>query len=176
MKRLSERERGNLNQIRLMTTAYLCHGDHMLLMQRSAEREFLPSIWSGVGGHVEYPEHTDLRAACRREIGEETGFGDDDVTGLTLRYVLLRQRRDELRQQFVYFGTALTRQTRTTAEGVLHWIPCLDVLRHPMSESNRLMLGHYLTEGDPHAVMVGVLSGDTGSPRIQWAPVSDWEA
>lgn len=158
-----------------MTTAYLCHGDCMLLMHRSAERQFLPNIWSGVGGHIEPLEFADLGAACRREIEEETGLGDHDVEGLILRYVLLRQRRDELRQQFIYFGTALTRETRATAEGVLHWIPFSDVLHHPMSESNRLMLTHYFAERPQDTAMVGILSGGLAS-ETRWAPVSDWEA
>ena len=158
-----------------MTTAYLRHGDRMLLMQRSAERQFLPSIWSGVGGHVEHHEFADLQGACRREIGEETGLGDDDIEGLTLRYVLLRQRQDELRQQFIYFGTAVTREVCTTEEGVLKWVPFQEVLSQAMTVSNRLTLAHYFTEGPQATVMVGVLSGES-SPRIRWAPVSDWEA
>ena len=159
-----------------MTTAYLCHGDGMLLMQRSPEREFLPGMWSGVGGHVEYHEFGDLRAACLREIGEETGLGEDDIEGLTLRYVLLRQRRDELRQQFIYFAAAKTMETCMTEEGVLHWVLSQDVLSKPMTDSNRMMLAHYFTEGPQDLIMVGVLSGEVASPQIRWAPVSDWEA
>jgi len=46
-KRLKNRERCDLNWTRLMTTAYLRHGDCMLLMQRAAERQFRPGIWFG---------------------------------------------------------------------------------------------------------------------------------
>lgn len=129
----------------------------------------------GVGGYVEHHEFADLQAACRREIGEETGLGDDDIEGLTLRYVLLRQRQDELRQQFIYFGTAVIREVCMTEEGVLKWVPFQEVLSQAMTVSNRLTLAHYFTEGPQATVMVGVVSGES-SPRIRWAPVSDWEA
>lgn len=85
MKRLSERECGNLNQIRLMTTAYLCHGDRMLLMQRSAEREFLPSIWSGVGGHVETGDE------LYRTVGGATEPADREPYADRLRDWIARQ-------------------------------------------------------------------------------------
>lgn len=164
-----------MNRIRIMTTAYLRHGDDMLLMQRSPKREFLPGIWSGVGGHVECCELGDIRTACLREVGEETGLGAADIDNLTLRYVLLRQRRDELRQQFIYFGTARIAETRPTHEGYLHWVPSGDVLTKPMTASNRMMLEHYFSKGLHDLAMVGVLSDDRASARIRWSPVSDWE-
>lgn len=159
-----------------MTTAYLHHGDRLLLMQRSPARQFLPGVWSGVGGHVECHEFHDLRAACVREIREETGLGEADIEGLTLRYVILRQRQDELRQQFIYFGRAKTMETSVTEEGVLHWVPSSEVLTKSMTESNRMMLAHYYAEGPQDTILVGVLSGEHSPPRIAWSPVSDWEA
>lgn len=164
-----------LNRLRTITTAYLSHDNRLLLMQRSPQRDFLPGVWSGIGGHVECHEVGDVQAACLREIDEETGLGEADIEGLTLRYLLLRQRKDELRQQFIYFGTAKTPETRPTMEGQLHWVPFRDVLMQPMTDSNRMMLEHYFTEGPQDLVMVGVLSGRLLCPEIRWSPISDWD-
>jgi len=91
-----------------MTTAYLFHDDSILLMERSLQRTFLPGLWVGVGGHVEPGEYAHLMASCLREIAEETGLCPEDISDLRLRYILLRQRGNGLRQHFVYFGTAST--------------------------------------------------------------------
>ena len=165
----------DLNRFRVMTAAYLIHGPRILLMERSPDRDFLPGIWAPVGGHVEHHEFGDLSAACLREIEEETGLPEGAIEGLTLRYVLLRRRRDELRQQFIYFGTTKRTDVRASPEGTLHWVPAPEVLQKPMTESNRRMLAHHFTEGPQAVPLVGVLSNESASLEIQWAPLSDWQ-
>lgn len=165
-----------LNSLRIMTTAYLFHKESVLLMERSFQRSFLPTVWSGIGGHVKPIEAADLVSACSREIEEETGLQPEDVQGLVLRYVILRQRKYELRQQFIYFGTTTKTELATTDEGTLHWIPANEVFDYKMTDSNRLMLRHYFDTEPSNQVWVGTMYGESGEPRIHWASMSDWEA
>ncbi|QSO55251.1 NUDIX domain-containing protein [Alicyclobacillus curvatus] len=132
-------------------------------------------IWSGIGGHVESNEHGDLRSACLREIKEETGLQSEDVKELALRYVILRQRKQELRQQFIYFGTTTKTELGTTDEGTLHWMPTSQVFNCKMTDSNRLMLMHYFDNEPSSRVWVGTTYGEAGQARMNWASMSDWE-
>lgn len=163
-----------LNSIRVMTSAYLFYGDSVLLMQRSPRKKFMPNVWAAVGGHVEPGEHGDLLQSCLREIAEETGIQPSQLNGFSLRYVLLRQRNKELRQQFVYFGTTTTADIGSTDEGTLHWIPYHEVFNRRMTDSNRLMLEHYFGNTDDKQIWVGTLQGVNGGAVVRWAPMSDW--
>lgn len=144
-------------------------------MKRSPRKTFMPNLWAAVGGHVESGEHEDLRQSCLREIAEETGIQPSQLQELSLRYVLLRQRNKELRQQFVYFGTTTTTDIGSTDEGTLHWIPCHEVFDRPMTDGNRLMLEHYFANTEDKQIWVGTLQGVNGEPIVRWAPMSDWE-
>ena len=165
-----------LNSLRVMTTAYLFHKGSVLLMERSSQRSFLPGLWSGIGGHVDPTEYGDLRNACLREIEEETGLQSEHVQELVLRYVILRQRKHELRQQFIYFGTTSKTELDTTDEGTLHWRPLNQVFECRMTDSNRLMLRHYFDNDQSNQVWVGTMYGEVGEPSIHWALMSDWES
>ena len=164
-----------LNSLRVMTTAYLFHKDSVLLMKRSSQRSFIPGVWSGVGGHVHSNEFADIKAACFREIEEETGLRLTNIQSFSLKYVLLRIRNNELRQQFVYFGTTNTNQIGVTDEGTLHWIPSNHVFEYRMTDSNRLMLEHYFDNPPSNEVWVGTMRGDEMQPQTNWALMSDWE-
>lgn len=164
-----------INSLRVMTTAYLFHKDNVLLMERSSQKSFIPGVWSGIGGHVESTEYNDLMSACLREIEEETGLLSDDVQELALRYVILRERESELRQQFIYFGTVTKTELATTNEGTLHWIPSKDIFNRKMSDSNRLMLEHYFQNQDTDVVIVGTMFGEEMTPNVHWGLMSDWE-
>lgn len=164
-----------INALRVMTTAYLFRDNHVLLMERSSQRDFIPGIWSGVGGHVEPHEYGDIRSSCLREIEEETRLRSEDLQDLRLRYVILRQRRAELRQQFIYFGATAKRELAATAEGTLHWIPSHQVFDYRMTDTNRLMLRHYFDNGLSEKVWVGTMRGEDSEPKMNWALMSDWE-
>lgn len=158
-----------------MTTAYLLNNGNVLLMERSSQKSFIPGVWSGIGGHVEPTEYGDLKSACLREIEEETGLQSADMQDLVLSYVILRQRKHELRQQFIYFGRTTTTELGTTDEGTLHWIPSSQVFDCRMTDSNRLLLKHYFDNEPSNQVWVGTMYGEVGESKIQWALMSDWE-
>lgn len=160
---------------RIMTAAMLFHGDELLMMERSMQRTLSPGMWAAVGGHLEPDELSRPRDACLREIAEETGFEPKDVADLTLRYVLLRNKEGELRQQYIYSGTALRKDFIDSDEGKLHWIPTARVLDRTIPYIFRKTLERFLSVGPEPQVWVGIarLNESDGKPCMDWSPLSD---
>lgn len=162
---------------RMMAAAMLFHGDELLMMERSMSRTLNPGMWAAVGGHLEPDELSRPRDACLREIYEETGFGPDDIVDLQLRYILLRNKENELRQQFIYSGVTKRKTFVDTDEGRLHWIPVDQVLNRDRDIPYifRMALDHYFRLGPSEHVWVGIANLDpsTVQPRVDWVPLTD---
>jgi 8-oxo-dGTP diphosphatase len=159
----------------MIAAAMLFHGDELLMMKRSMTRTINPGMWAAVGGHMEQEEIGSPKEACYREIFEETGFAREDVGELTLRYILLRNKNGELRQQFIYSGHVKRRDFVDTDEGTLHWIPLGRVLDREIPYIYRKALKHYMSVGPQQHAWVGVANYDERQqgPRIDWVPLSD---
>lgn len=153
----------------------LFHGDELLMMKRSAKRTLNPGMWAAVGGHLEPDELGRPRDACLREIAEETGLLEHDIEALTLRYVLLRNNKGELRQQFIYSGRAKRKDVIDTDEGELHWIPRADVLDRDIPYIFRATLEHYFRVGETDFAWVGIARANpqTGEAGVDWVPLTD---
>lgn len=161
-------------EVRQMSTAFLTNENHVLLMKKQSSRLSDRPFWSGLGGHLEPEELNAPMKACYREIHEESGLTAEKIEGLELRYILLRLKENEIRQQFVYFGEAKTRNVTASAEGELHWIHKDAIHDLPMSRIIRLMLEHFEADPDNPFITVGVISVDpNGNPGIQWSAMQD---
>jgi len=161
-----------------MAAAFLWNGSDVLLMHRSASRLLYPNLWGGVGGHIEPHEASTPDSACLREIAEETGITSADLTGFRLRYIILRLRGTEIRQQYIYFGVSSTRRVRTTTEGELHWVREAELFDRQLIPTTRLLLEHYVRNRstEPDTIWVGVLTGaGYGLPAVSWSRLQDWE-
>ncbi|MBO9610525.1 MAG: NUDIX domain-containing protein [Paenibacillaceae bacterium] len=157
-----------------MATAFLFRGDEVLLMRKANSRIADRPFWSGLGGHVEAVELNHPRSACLREIYEESGFAESELSELRLRYLLLRIKGDEIRQQFVYFGTTARSDFVNSEEGELHWVRRAEVLGLPMSAIVRAMLAYDFERADSSGIRVGTItSGKDGAPLMQWAELND---
>lgn len=162
--------------LRMMSTALLWNSrDELLMMKRSLTRTLSPGLWAAIGGHLEPDELSNPRAACLREIWEETGIEHDEIHGLRLQYILLRLNGQEVRQQFFYVGSTDVNPRITSPEGDLHWVPRELALERPLPFIFRSLLEHYLANGpspDPWIGSAGI-SKENGLPTIHWNPFVD---
>ncbi|MEC0269825.1 MULTISPECIES: NUDIX hydrolase [Paenibacillus] len=162
--------------LRMMSTALLWNSrNELLMMKRSLTRTLSPGLWAAIGGHLEPDELNNPRAACLREIWEETGIEHDEIQGLRLQYILLRLNGQEVRQQFFYVGSTDVNPRITTPEGELHWVPKDLVLERPLPFIFRNLLEHYLDVGPTTTPWIGSAGVNEQShlPTIHWHPFVD---
>ena len=103
----------------------------------------------GIGGHFEKEELNDARAALLREVEEEIGLHEEDLEELQLRYITLRRKNGEIRQNYYFFarlapGAVLS---DTCDEGVLEWVPFEAVCDRTMPHTASFVVKHYLETG-----------------------------
>lgn len=165
----------NTIHTRLFAAAYLLNSDRILLMKRADTHKLFPSVWAPVGGHIEPHELNRPEAACLREVAEETGICPADINELTLKYITIRIKGNEIRQQYLYFGRITLTEFSSCPEGELHLVPIAELLNRPLSIVNRMTLEHYLEHGQHTSdVIVGTVSESEGLPHITWVPLQDW--
>lgn len=83
------------NRLRNMTTLYIQSEGQFLMLYRIGSRVVEPS-WCGIGGHFEKGELNDPEQCILRELEEEVGLTENDITSLRLKYVTLRYKNDEI--------------------------------------------------------------------------------
>lgn len=150
--------------LRNMTSVYLSRDDGcMLLLYRVGSRVVSPS-WCGIGGHFEKDELNDARACALRELREEIGICEDDLADFRLRYVTLRLKNGEIRQNYYFFadlrlGAAVY---PVCEEGTLAWIPRGEVLKKEMPFTAKYVLEHYITVGEHSSALYGGFASEEG--------------
>ena len=133
-------------RLRNMTSLYIVSDDAALCLYRVGSRVIAPSF-VGIGGHFEPEELNDPKACILREMQEELGLTENDVEGLTLRYITHRLMEGEIRQNYYFFGKLKEERELTSTEGNLRWIPFDEVEQLYMPVSAKHMILHYLKEG-----------------------------
>jgi len=161
-------------EFRQMTTAFIFNENKVLMIKKSLSQLHNSVFWSGLGGHLEPNELNKPREACLREIYEESGIVESDIDDLRLRYILLRIKEDEIRQQFVYFGKTKQNEIVISDEGELFWIDESELLDLDLSRIIRGMLEHYLLNKEKQETVVGVITlNDYLKPEIKWSDLKD---
>ncbi|CAM3636883.1 NUDIX domain-containing protein [Marinicrinis lubricantis] len=162
-------------KLRHMAVAVIERDKRLLMMKRDGSRLFPFEFWSFVGGHLEPNELNDPRGACIREIYEESGLEESDLIDFRLRYVLLRQKEDEIRIQYVFFGRTRRFEVVASDEGNLYWMNKTQVQQLNLSTIIRGMLEHHMEHEHEERVMVGTIRKhpDGEKPRIQWSLMDD---
>lgn len=102
-------------KLRNMTAIYILHQEKMLMLYRVGSRVVEPS-WCGIGGHFEESELNDPKACVLRELEEETPIRRDMLEDLTFKYVTLRLKNGEIRQNYYYFASLKDDVTVADAE------------------------------------------------------------
>ena len=120
-------------KLRNMTAIYLSQNGKMLMLYRVGSRVVAPS-WCGIGGHFEKDELNDARCAMLREMGEEIGISELDIDNLKFKYVTLRNKNGEIRQNYYFFADLKENVLLKTDcdEGKLEWVDYDDVLKKDM--------------------------------------------
>jgi len=160
---------------RLMTTAFLFNNNKVLLLKRAADRKLAPGLWTGIGGHIEPHEMNEPETTCIREIYEESGIEESRIDDLKLRYIVIRQKELEMREQFVYFGKTDKYDIIDTYEGELHWINSDTLQTFEMPWTIKSLLKHYIEIGiKTDKIYVGILTLNTeNSPEMVWTEMVD---
>ena len=126
--------------------------------RKPAERVML-EVPAGKIDAGELPE----RAAVR-ELKEETGLTEDALEGLKLRYITMRNKDGEIRQNYYYFAEIKAGfDVSSSNEGRLEWhsMGSLDDL--PMPVTARHVVDHYLQVGRHNDKLYGGLTTSDGS-------------
>lgn len=134
--------------LRPMTAIYITRGEKILLLYRIGSRVVGNSYTGSAGGHIEAEEYRDPRACMLRELQEETGLTEDALDDLKLRYITVRRKDGEVRQNYYYFAELkVGAAVHDSNEGRLEWhdMNALDEL--PMPVTARHVVEHYLTVG-----------------------------
>ena len=156
--------------------AFLRNDDKYLLMKRADNRKINPGFWSGVGGHIEPHEMNNPIAACYREIKEESGISRDKITSFNLLYIITRRSKDEIRQNYIYFGETDMSDVIQTDEGILYWIPKSELLERGYTATYAAMIEHYAKRHqNDNAVYVGVAENNNGELQMNWSRCEDFE-
>ncbi|MEG0385222.1 MAG: NUDIX domain-containing protein [Solibacillus sp.] len=166
-----EREKNIKNEVlflvfmRIMTAAYLFNDDQILMLKRSKDRQLAANLWTGIGGHVEADEYNNPEQACLREVFEETGINEHEISNLELRYILFRRDENEIRQHYIYFGETSKVSVNNTSEGELHWIKIAEIEKLEVPLTVGHMLKHFFTSPDENMIFIGSIN-DT---QIEWS-------
>ena len=159
-------------KLRPMTAVYILQGEKILLLYRVGSRVVAPSF-CGVGGHFEKEELCDARACVLREMREEIGLGEEDLIGMKMRYVTLRLKNGEIRENYYFFAQLKpdAEIAGCCGEGRLEWADMRTVLEKKMPHTAWHMLAHYLREGRYTDLLYG---GVTTQDGVIFTPMQEF--
>lgn len=145
------------DRLRHMTAVYLCQKGRILLLYRQGGR-VVNNVWVGsAGGHFEPEELNDPKACVLRELKEELGLTEDRLEELRLRYIVLRNTKGEVRQNYFFFAQLQegAEQGLTSDEGQLRWFSPEVLPTLPMPLSARQAIDHWLAVGRHDTLLYG---------------------
>ena len=137
-------------KLRNMTGLYLRKGNQLLLLYRLGSKVISDSYTASAGGHFEKEELNDAKTCVLRELYEETGLIEQDIDNLSLRYVTIRLKNGELRQNYYFFADLKDNAKEITSnEGNLEWFQIEELLKNPpdMPYTARYVVKHYAEIG-----------------------------
>ena len=135
-------------KLRNMTSVYLLQKDKILLLHRIGSKVVGDSYVGAAGGHFEPAEVHDARACVLRELKEETGLDELALEDLSMRYITLRLKNGEVRQNYYFFANLRENAPPFSSnEGELQWFTQDELWKLEMPVTARQMLEHYFAVG-----------------------------
>lgn len=161
--------------LRNMTTIYIINGDKVLLLYRIGSRVLTHSSWCGIGGHFEANELNDPRACVLRELDEETQIKEYDLEDIKLRYITLRNKNNEIRQNYYFFANLKNKNLDITKcncnEGQLRWINIKEAMKLDMPYTAKYCFEHYFNIGKNTDL---IYSGAAAKAGIDFIALNDF--
>jgi len=155
---------GEMMHLRPMTAIYLTRGDKILLLYRIGSRVVGNSYTGAAVGHIEAEEYRDPQACVLRELQEETGLTEDVLDGLRLRYITMRNKAGEIRQNYYYFAALKDGiDVHNSTEGRLEWHDLNALADLPMPVTARHVVDHYIAVGRFTDKLYGGVTRSNGS-------------
>ena len=136
-------------KLRNMTGIYLSCNGKMLFLYRQGGRVVNDQWVASAGGHFEKDELNDPKACVLRELKEELGLTEDDLTGMKMRYIGLRNVNGEIRQNYYFFADLKPEHYALfeSSEGKCRWVEYEDIMQYDMPLTARYVMAHYLQTG-----------------------------
>lgn len=134
-------------KLRNMTSLYLTRNDSVLCLYRIGSQVADKMYIGSAGGHFEQEELNDAKKCVLREAYEELGIREEELVGLKLRYITLRLKNGEVRQNYYFFARLREDRPLQSTEGQLHWVRFEDIPALKMPSSAKHMILHYLKQG-----------------------------
>lgn len=134
--------------LRPMTAIYIIRGEKILLLYRIGSQVVGNSYTGSAGGHIEPEEYRTPEACVLRELEEETGLTADALDNFRLRYITMRRKDGEIRQNYYYFAELKDGAcVNDSNEGRLEWHDMTRLADLPMPVTARHVVDHYLQYG-----------------------------
>lgn len=136
-------------RLRHMAVAFLINEkNEIVFLKKKEDHHMLPGYFVPVGGHMEKDEMNEPLKACLREINEEAGLTNDDITEIRIKYILHRILDDEIRIQYVFVtkvknGAVLVESD----EGKLYWKSLEEIMFSKITKPVKEAVRHYFEEG-----------------------------
>lgn len=159
-------------KLRNMTSLYLVREDAILCLYRIGSKVVSNRYIGSAGGHFEKEELNDPKACVLRELQEELSLTENDLTGLSLRYITHRLMGGEIRQNYYFFASLKESRDLHSNEGQLRWVPFEEVPKLYMPVSASHMILHYLQEGRFTDCIYAGITEETGTTFV---PLVDFE-
>ena len=135
-------------KLRNMTGIYLSCNRQMLLYRQGGR--VVSNQWiASAGGHFEPDELNDPKACVLRELKEELNLEEDDLTGMRMRYIALRNVNGEIRQNYYFFADLKPEHYTlfTSNEGKCRWVDYAEIMQYDMPLTAKYVMDHYLRVG-----------------------------
>jgi hypothetical protein len=86
----------------------------------------------------------------------------EHIQSIKLRYIIIQQYRNTIRQNYIYFGEMNTKELIETKEGTLHRISEKELLNREYTKIYMEMMKHYINAYEPEERIIMGIVGTGG--------------
>ena len=151
-------------KLRNMTSIYILDdNDRMLLLYRMGSKVISDSYTGTAGGHFEKDELNDAYSCVMRELKEETHLNEEDITEPKLRYITLKNKNGEIRQNYYFFAKLSNNKKKIASnEGTLQWFSEEETKDLKMPFTAKYVVEHYISTGKNTDKLYGGIAVESG--------------